>query len=74
MARNEVGYERAQVVAWLEQRFPEISWREIEEHLPLVVWRSRWDELAERVGLPHSRKHIQNLDSKGCGPKQQEAR
>ena len=74
MARHEVGYERSQVISWLEQRFPEISWREIEDQLPFIVWRSRWNQLADRLGLPYSRKHLANLDSKGEGPKQQDTR
>ena len=68
MARKEIAYQREQVVRWLKTRFPEVDWRSTEELLPPVIWRSRWDQMAQRIGLPYSRKTLQNLDSRGEGP------
>lgn len=36
--------------------------------LPPLVWRSRWNELAERYGLPYKKGYMQNLDAKKLGP------
>lgn len=65
---KRVAYKRDQVVAFLKQRFPEVDWSEVAEALPPVVWRTRWDQLADRLGLPYTRKHMQNLDCQGQGP------
>jgi len=61
-------YMREQVAVWLEKRFPKIDWTETIKELPPVIWRRRWDVLAEKTGLPYSRKNIQNLDCQGEGP------
>ena len=45
-----------------------VDWSYLEKVLPDVIWRARWDELAERHGLPYSRRYLQNLDSAGTGP------
>lgn len=44
----------------------DFSW--LEEVLPEIVWRCRWDKLAARHGLPYRRTYMQNLDSLGDGP------
>lgn len=61
-------YSKAQVVIWLRHRFPGVDWSEVEGQLPPIIWRSRWDTLADRCGLPYTRKYIQNLDCEGKGP------
>ncbi len=45
-----------------------IDWTRLQEQLPDPVWRSRWDFLAEKYGLPFKRSYMQNLDSEGKGP------
>ena len=40
----------------------------IAEGLPDIVWRHRWDDLAARFGLPHTRYYMQKLDQAGEGP------
>lgn len=64
----KINYTPKQVKSFLETRFPETDWQPVIEVLPPVVWRSRWDTLSERTGLPFKRRYIQNLDSKGIGP------
>jgi hypothetical protein len=66
--RKQIAYTRDQVRAFLEDRFPDISWEETIKRLPPVIWRARWDKLAASLGLPYSRKHLQNLDWQGLGP------
>jgi hypothetical protein len=61
-------YMKAQVALWLKKRFPAVDWSETINELPPVSWRKRWDQLAEKIGLPYSRKNIQNLDCQGEGP------
>lgn len=41
----------------------------LADNLPPIIWRHRWNELAEKYGLPYKRGYLQNLDSLGCGPK-----
>lgn len=41
---------------------------ELATVLPPLVWRSKWNILAERHGLPFRRGYMQNLDSMGRGP------
>jgi len=65
---KEIFYTKEQVATWLEGRFPKIDWAETISNLPPVIWRKRWDVLAEKTGLPYSRKNIQNLDCQGQGP------
>lgn len=65
---HRVAYTKDQVIAWLHHRFPKIDWTEIEGQLPCIVWRSRWNSLADKLGLPYTRKYLQNLDSLGKGP------
>ena len=43
----------------------------LSEKLPTIIWRSRWDRIAEQVGLPYRRGYMQNLDSEGAGPVKQ---
>ena len=65
---KRVSYSKSQVSVFLKVRFPEVDWTETITQLPPVIWRSRWDKLADRVGLPYTRKYIQNLDSLNEGP------
>ena len=68
MQKRQVHYTRGQVSQWLRERWPDVDWTEAEQELPPIVWRSRWNQLADRLGLPYTRKYIQNLDSQGEGP------
>ncbi len=61
-------YPREQVIVWLQDRFPQIDWTPVEAELPPLVWRHRWNRLAEKYGLPYTRQYIEKLDSKGEGP------
>ena len=65
---RKIVYTRKQLVTWLQSRFPEIDFSEIEKELPALVWRHRWNQLADRHGLPYRKKYIQNLDAAGEGP------
>lgn len=66
---NMVSYPKKALVEWLEAQFPETDWNEVADELPPIIWRSRWNDLAEKHGLPYTRKYVQNLDSWGTGPK-----
>jgi len=63
-----VHYTRGQVQSFLKAQFPETDWSPVIAALPLIVWRHRWDTLAEKYGLPYKRSYLQNMDSKGVGP------
>ena len=63
-----VHYRREEVISWLNRRFPDIDWGMVGSELPLIIWRSRWDQLADRFGLPYTKKYMQTLDCKGEGP------
>ena len=73
MPRNQVHYTRQQVKLFLGERFPSVDWDEVVEALPPIIWRARWNKLAERLGLPFTRGYMQNLDSQGEGPASFEA-
>jgi len=45
-----------------------IDWSYLLDQLPDLIWRSRWDDLAAKYGLPFKRSYMQNLDSEGKGP------
>lgn len=45
-----------------------IDWSRLENQLPDLVWRHRWDDMAEKFGLPFKRSYMQNMDSEGKGP------
>ena len=47
---------------------PVIDWSFLLNSLPLIIFRHRWDEYAERLGLPYARGTLQNFDSVGTGP------
>lgn len=52
-----------------EQKHPLVD--ALAEVLPPVIWRSDWDRLRERHGLPYSARHLANLScpsSKNAGP------
>lgn len=36
--------------------------------LPPVIWRSKWNQVAESHGLPYTRSYMQNLDAEDKGP------
>jgi len=46
----------------------------LKTELPTLIWRSRWNELAEKHGLPFKRGYLQNLDSIGKGPQKSHLR
>jgi hypothetical protein len=41
----------------------------LRDVLPPLIWRSRWNELADRYGLPYRRSYIEDLNAKDLGPK-----
>ena len=45
-----------------------MDWTHLQDKLPSIVWRHRWNDLAEKHGLPFKRSYMQNLDSEGRGP------
>lgn len=51
-----------------ESNTSKIDWNYLHGRLPDLVWRHRWDDLAEKYGLPFKRSYMQNLDSEGKGP------
>jgi hypothetical protein len=63
-----IRYTKQQVKKFLEKRFPETDWAPVVEELPHIIWRSRWNDLADKHGLPFRKGYMQNLDSDGCGP------
>ncbi|MDK0545425.1 hypothetical protein P6O83_15950, partial [Clostridium perfringens] len=65
---EKVCYSKEQVITWLKNRFPKVDFSEVEKNLPPLIWRSRWNILADKYGLPFKQKYIQNLDSIGQGP------
>ncbi len=66
--RVRAAYLRGSVVAWLKENWPGVDWEFLNSALPEVVHRSRWNELADRHGLPVRRGTMQNYDSQGRGP------
>lgn len=40
-----------------------------KKDLPPIIWRYRWNDLAEKHGLPFRKGYMQNLDSLGLGPR-----
>lgn len=64
----KIHYPKEAVKKFLEKQFPETDWEPVVKELPLIIWRCRWNDLAEKYGLPYSKSYMQNLDSKGCGP------
>jgi|GEM_PF-3284542 len=45
-----------------------VDFRILIDALPPIVWRARWDSIAEKCGLPFRRTYLQNLDSEQKGP------
>jgi len=41
----------------------------LEGALPPIIWRARWNDLADKHGLPFRKGYLQNLDYLGRGPK-----
>ena len=62
-------YSRKAVNKFLSTRFPKINWTPITDELPLIIWRSKWNELAKKYDLPYTKNYITELDLKGMGPK-----
>lgn len=48
---------------------PKIDFSSLLETLPPIIWRSRWNKLADQFGLPYRRGYLQNRDSENSGPK-----
>jgi hypothetical protein len=63
-----IHYPRQAVKKFLENRFPDTDWSIVLDDMPKIIWRHRWNDLAEKYGLPYRKGHIQNLDSDGIGP------
>ena len=59
---------RKSVQKFLESRFPDTDWSDVIDSLPPIIWRYRWNTLAEKYGLPYSQGYMENLDCQGCGP------
>ncbi|TVQ99284.1 MAG: hypothetical protein EA399_07785 [Desulfovibrionales bacterium] len=66
--RDRVSAPRDQVISWLADQYPAIDWSAVADHLPPIIWRHRWNDYADRYGLPLRRGTIQNRDSAGTGP------
>ena len=67
-SKTRVSAPADQVVRWLETEFPDVDWEPVRGQLPPVIWRHKWNDLADRYGLPLRRGTIQNRDSAGTGP------
>lgn len=59
---------QAAVTPLLPQGRRHFDWEDALPPTPKVLWRHRWKEYAQLYGLPFSRGHMQNLDSRGEGP------
>ena len=68
MSNAPVAYTRIAVKKFLNDKYPNIKWTPIIRKLPPIIWRKKWDTLAEKHGLPYKRSYLQNLDSIGQGP------
>jgi hypothetical protein len=64
----KINYPKQAIKLFLESRFPDTDWSTVIDQMPEIVWRHRWNSLAERYGLPYRKGHVQNLDSRGVGP------
>lgn len=63
-----VAYRDTDVIHWLEEQTG-ADWSFLLGKLPDVVFRHRWNDIAEKHGLPYASKTLANLDSQGLGPK-----
>ena len=43
--------------------------RGLEEFLPPIIWRERWNHFAASCGLPYKASYLANLNCIGKGPK-----
>ncbi len=66
--QKRVHYTRVQVLQWLEENLPDVDWSSLKDVLPPIIWRHRWNSIAERYGLPYSRHYLERLDSEKRGP------
>lgn len=62
-----MAYRDTDVIDWLQQQTG-ADWSFLQGKLPDVVFRHRWNSLAEKHGLPYSGKTLANMDSLGQGP------
>jgi hypothetical protein len=46
-----------------------IDFTNLLDVLPPIIWRSRWNQLADQYGLPYRRGYLQNRDCDNSGPK-----
>lgn len=60
-------YKKSDLIAWLSDRFGQ-DFTLLEQELPPMILRAKWDVLAQKVGLPYTRKYMQNLDCEKKGP------
>lgn len=63
-----VAYRDVDVIAWLEKQTG-ADWSFLQGKLPDVVFRHRWNAIAEKHGLPYSGKTLANMDSLNRGPR-----
>ena len=68
MQKIKVHYPRQKLLSWLRDRFPDVDWTPLESELPPIVWRYRWNQIADRCGLPYTKMYMEQLDSQGKGP------
>ena len=45
-----------------------LDFSELKDVLPEIIWRHRWNRLAEKIGLPFKAGTLANLDSENRGP------
>lgn len=53
----------------INTNLPPVDWSYLLVEAPKILWRHRWNEYTEKLGLPYKRGTMQNLDSKGLGPR-----
>lgn len=68
IGNRPVAYRAEDVVAWLSEQTG-VDWAFLLGRLPDVVLRHRWNDLAEKHGLPYRAKSMANMDSLGIGPR-----
>ena len=68
ISNKPVIYRREDFIQWLSDR-QGVDFSGIAEHLPVLIVRSRYGQIAKEVGLPLSKSSLENLDSQGLGPR-----
>lgn len=66
ISNRPVAYRAEDVVTFLNKQTG-VDWSFLLGKLPEVVFRHRWNTLADRHGLPYSSKTLANMDSLGTG-------